>query len=321
MILIQASRNKNALLASGAEKVEEVLAKNRGLLQLSRELPWLSEFLSEALQGRLKMNRSSQTKLECLSPEEAKGIGGSLAQALRQRKFAEAGMYQWKRQSPAMIELFVKYPFTESMMLTISQEVLKTAIWGLVWRAVTGAGLRMLHLVSDIYVAVLYLDDDDQREYGKMILTMICVCMFANVYVAFLQNRKQPSKLLVEIFYIFTGMKSGVDAMRVSSGKEQDTHQQFDPKIEMIVTKMSIMIFESIPGGREQFEAILRSPTCLTPHYPPPFPGCVLQVYAYMNLLKAGQHNSAAVMSIFLSALSTGFTSASISYVRFHPNP
>ena len=43
-------------------------------------------------------------------------------------------------------------------------------------------------------------------------------------------------------------------------------------------------------------------------------PGCILQCFAYMRLLSDGGSSSAALVSIFISALTTGFTSASISY-------
>jgi hypothetical protein len=42
-----------------------------------------------------------------------------------------------------MVELFEEYPWVEEMMLVISQVVLRTAPWGVVWRVFVGARLSI----------------------------------------------------------------------------------------------------------------------------------------------------------------------------------
>ena len=49
---------------------------------------------------------SVATRLDCLSVAEARIIGSALAPALRARKTAEAGLYQWAHQNASMVELF-----------------------------------------------------------------------------------------------------------------------------------------------------------------------------------------------------------------------
>jgi hypothetical protein len=46
-----------------------------------------------------------------------------LPQALRARKTAGAGVLQWEKQNPSMVELFKKYPWVEEMVLTMGEEV------------------------------------------------------------------------------------------------------------------------------------------------------------------------------------------------------
>lgn len=53
-------------------------------------------------------------------------------------------------QNSSMDELFIKSPAVESMMVTISQEMLKTAPWGLIWRVGLGAALSILDLGTDL---------------------------------------------------------------------------------------------------------------------------------------------------------------------------
>ena len=75
-----------------AKKTAGVVESHKGLAQLQEEFPWLTDFLSRLVHGRLHRNRPVSTSLECLSKQEAMRVGDNLAQALRQRKTAEAGL-------------------------------------------------------------------------------------------------------------------------------------------------------------------------------------------------------------------------------------
>jgi len=271
------------------DAVDKIIEKNRGLKQLGLEHTWLRVFLAEVIKGTLQLNRPVATKLECLTVGEAKKIGSSLAQALRQRKFAEAGIYQWKMQSPCLVELFKRHPFMDSMILTISKHVLGNAMWGVVFRVMTGAGLRIIHMFSDIRMSIEYLGDPERETYGYLLLGMVGMSIFWSLIIVFAQNRKNPKALLMETLYVITGVKAGVDAMRVAHGDKQGLHQIMDPKAEMNIIKSAVVAMESIPG-------------------------CVLQVYAYMHLLQGSEKSTLGLLGIFVSAASAGFTSASISY-------
>lgn len=119
--------------------VQEIVAKHLGLRQLQVKYPWLTEFLKAVVRGRLALNRPVDTNLDCLTVAEAKRMGESLPQALRARKTPQSGLYQWKNQNMSVRQMCAKYDFFEPMMLAISQEVLKSAPWGVVWRVCTGA--------------------------------------------------------------------------------------------------------------------------------------------------------------------------------------
>jgi hypothetical protein len=89
-----------------SEAVARIVKLHKGLSELSLELPWIVAFLQAVLKGGLSRNKAVSTKLECLSEAEARRIGKNLPQALRSRKTAKGGVYQWKRQNPSMEELF-----------------------------------------------------------------------------------------------------------------------------------------------------------------------------------------------------------------------
>ena len=100
-----------------------IVKLHKGLSELSQEFPWIVAFLEEVLLGGLHRNKAVSTKLDCLSEAEARKIGKNLPGALRARKTADAGIYQWKNQNPSMVELFEKYPWVEEMVLTMGEEV------------------------------------------------------------------------------------------------------------------------------------------------------------------------------------------------------
>ena len=106
-----------------SEAVARIVKLHKGLSQLSQEYPWIVAFLEEVLLGGLHRNKAVSTKLDCLSEAEARKIGKNLPGALRARKQASGGVYQWKNQNPSMVELFEKYPWVEEMVETMGEEV------------------------------------------------------------------------------------------------------------------------------------------------------------------------------------------------------
>ena len=194
------------------KEVGRIIEANTGLTELKKIYPWLGMFLVGIVRGQLHLNSPVSTRLACLSNLEAKRIGCNLGQALRQRKTADAGVYQWKMQNPAMVQLFGKYPFMESLLLKVAKEVLKTAPWGLVWRVATGAGLSILDMVSDINVIVIYMKIEKLRMYGYGMAIMVGSCILIQLFVVWAQNRKKPRDMMHDMLVVCTGLKPGYDA-------------------------------------------------------------------------------------------------------------
>jgi len=280
------TKKKNMKYKKLWEVCESFGTSNVGMKALFIEYPWLLLLLQEIVKGRLHLAKSVSTQLKCISEAEARKIGSSLSPALRQRKTAEAGLYQWKMQNPCMVELFEEHPFMESFLLTLSQEVLKKAPWGLIWRVCTGAGMSILDMASDISIIVVYLRTEGQETFGWLILGMLLFCLSLQIGVVYLQNRGQYKAILIESAFVLSGLKPGVDALRVASNEEMKEYHAFHPKIELVAIKTIEMFCESIPGcviqvkkanlrtcerGRAQrysFASSLSSLPLLTP--PPP---------------------------------------------------
>jgi len=168
----------------------------------------------------------------------------------------------------------------------VAKRLLGEVSWGLKMRVTVGAGLSILDMATDIFVIVGYMRDEKTKGYGWSLLGMVVASMVLQLFTAFAQNRKKPWVMAKELLIVVTLMKSAVDAFRVASGHEMEEHHIFDAKSELVVTKCVEMIAESIPGS-------------------------LLQLYV---LLKVRNVSRAAVGSVIVSAMTTGFSSASISF-------
>jgi hypothetical protein len=282
---------KNLGMARGKsrwEMVEIIVEAHRGLREMRAQHPWVVVFLQELVKGKLSFNRPVECGLRSMGSVDARRIGGSLTSALRQRKTPEAGVYQWKMQNPAIAELFEEYPWCEEMVLTIAQDILSSAPWGVVWRVSIGAVLSLLDVGSDLSVVGLYLEDDSQRVFGKALIGMILANLGFQILICFVQQRRNPKEFFREVGLVVLGLKPGYDAYRVAT-TQVNKLGIVDAKTEMMICKCSEMIFESIPG-------------------------CLLQTYAFLVAAQNGSVSKRAVTSIIISAITTGLTSATISY-------
>ena len=172
------------------------------------------------------------------------------------------------------------------MLNVVAKRLLGEVSWGLKMRVIMGAGLSIMDMATDIFVILRYMGMEETKGYGSVLLGMIVACMAIQLLVVFAQNRKTPVKMLRETMIVLTGLKPGFDAYNVVSGKEADEHSIVDAKSELVAVKGIEMVCESIPG-------------------------CLLQLFV---ILKSGERSRRALASVAVSALTTGFISASISF-------
>jgi len=123
------------------------------------------------------------------------------------------------------------------------------------------------------------------------LMGMLALSMLLHFLMVFMQNKEKPLLTVKEMLIVISGMKPGVDSYRVCSGQEMAVHHSVDAKTELVMSKCIEMVCESIPG-------------------------CVLQMFV---LMKEGTVSKAAVGSVVISALTTGFSSASISFEYVPP--
>jgi len=172
------------------------------------------------------------------------------------------------------------------MLNVVAKRLLGEVSWGLKMRVVMGAGLSILDMATDIFVIWGYVGKDDTRHYGWMLLGMVVGSVVNQLLMVFSLNNKKPWVMAKEMLIVVTLMKPAVDAFRVASGHEMDELHTVDAKSELTGTKMIEMVSESIPGS-------------------------LLQLYVLLGVKNVSR---ATVGSVIVSAMTTGFSSASISF-------
>jgi len=172
------------------------------------------------------------------------------------------------------------------MLNVVAMRLLGEVSWGLKMRVIMGAGLSILDMATDVFVMVGYVEEEETKGYGYSLLLMIVLSMIMQLLIVFGQNKKKPWVMAKEMLIVLTGLKPGYDAAKVCSNQEMEEHHSIDAKSELAFTKGVEMVCESIPGA-------------------------ILQLYV---LLKVKDVSRATVGSVIVSAMTTGFSSASISF-------
>ncbi|GMI16016.1 hypothetical protein TrLO_g2078 [Triparma laevis f. longispina] len=153
-------------------------------------------------------------------------------------------------------------------------------------RLMLGALLSTFDTMTDIYMVYTYYSTN---EHAFARATMFS--LFANIAIQLgivvLQNKNLGlGRLVKEMMYVIFFIKPGVDASRVVLGTEQSVGSVTNPKIEMILSKLSELFTEAIPGS-------------------------LIQSYAFLT---GANQTTAAIFSIIVSIFCAAFTSAGVSF-------
>jgi hypothetical protein len=173
------------------------------------------------------------------------------------------------------------------MMDTIAQRLLESVGWGLKMRLYTGAGLSTLDLLSDLYMIYTYATTG-QKGTALSLAIMVGLCLLGQLLMVLGQTYKAPRRVMIkEMLIVLTGIAPGIHAMRVANGADRDEHAKIDHEMVLTCTRGLEIALESLPGSLLQVHALLKSD---------------------------GGFSEAALASIIMSALTTGFSAATISF-------
>jgi hypothetical protein len=236
-----------------------------------------------------KLKRRATNEGEDNSEEEARGweIGSAMTAVMLTTLSAAHAVDEWAHQFTEVQEVMNEQVWLRPMLEEIVMKLFMKSTLGLKARVSVGAATSMVDLLTDVYVTNMFWKG---KKYGyfKASLASLVVSIGLQMVIVWGQNRKLGLKrVLKEWFPILIGYKPAVDAYRVATGAKQEVGTAFDAVIEMTVMKMIEMFAEAIPGVIIQLMAIATSDK---------------------------QVGTSAWLSVAVSAITTGFASATISY-------
>ena len=269
-----------------AEKVLDTFFEFESMKEMMEKHPVFAPMMTRVMLNRLWPANKVKTSLALLSVDEGRRIGSSLAAALAAGLTSGAGVDEWIVTFPALGELDEEHAWFRPMTEVVADVLLKGASWGTKLRLYMGAGLSIMDLLSDLSMVNLYFQNKEY-ETARNLLAMVCLCLLFQMILVFLNNRKAPRQVLAkELLIVLSGLKPGVDAARVASGDETKAYNIMGSRMELVTMRMVELSCEAIPGS-------------------------ILQVLAY---IKSEAKSRLATASIVISALTSGFTSATMSF-------
>jgi hypothetical protein len=201
----------------------------------------------------------------------------------------EAAVDEFILTFPALEEMDFEFTWFRPTMVAIANDLMSKVAYGVKVRAAIGGSMSMLDLVSDVVIIVEYMLSG-RTKYAYLLIGMVAANMLFQLAVVWLntqglkenKHRKMILEMLATVFFI----KPGLDSWKVASGEEHQPGAAISPLQEMAFSKAGELVFEAVPGMLLQSVAIL----------------------------KAKDSSTMAVVSLLISAASTGLTATTCFY-------
>jgi hypothetical protein len=269
------------------EAVRSFIGKNYILRLAAEKYAFVTSLLGAVAKNKLYKLRKVEGNAIELQEKDGREIGESLARSLAINTQPVAAVDAFILNFPALQELDEEYEWFRPMLETISYRLLEEVPWGLKARVTVGAVTSMADLLTDVYVTYMFWSDE-KYGYFKASLASLVTSIGIQMFAVWVGYRKLGMKrVLREWLPICLGFKPAVDAYKVATGAKQELGTAGDPMMEMSGMKVIEMFAEAIPGVIIQLMAIATSDKDVS---------------------------TSAWLSVAVSAITTGFASASISY-------
>jgi hypothetical protein len=282
------SRVKEMKVGGSKDEVVKAFIKaNIAMKEVQMQHKFINTMLCAIVRNKLRRRATNEGEVGSL--EEARGleIGSALKMITVQTATAKHAVDEWAHQYTEVQEVMREYKWVRPMIETIAVDLFKNSKIGLKARVTFGAVTSMTDLVTDVYVTYMFWKDK-KYGYGKASLASLIMSIGFQMFMVWGQNRKLGMKRVVrEWIPILLGYKPAVDAYRVATGSKQEVGALLDAMSEMTTMKLVEMFAEAIPGVIIQLMAIVKSDKSV---------------------------GTSAWLSVAVSAITTGFASATISY-------
>ena len=269
------------------EAVREFVATNDLLKGVVEKHAFVEAMLAAVVKNKLHRMRKVEGAAKNLEEKDGKEIGESLASTLAASTQVQSAIDEWMHQFPALKELDEEYDWFRPMLETIGFKLMEEVPWGVKMRVTVGAFTSMSDLLTDIYVTYTF-GRDGKGGYFKASLASLMASIGLQMLIIWALNKKLGMmRVLRELVPVLLGYKPAVDAYRVATGAKQEVGKAADQLVEITFTKWIETFAEAIPG-------------------------LIIQLMAIASI-EEGVATSAWI-SLAISALTTGFASATTSY-------
>jgi hypothetical protein len=220
-----------------------------------------------------------------LTAAEAETIGRGLECLVRLNTTHTEAVDDLLRKYPALALTAQRHVWFRAMLEAIAKRRMASAPFGLKLRLGIGAGFSMADMLSDVYSIVNMLQSG--HAMGAVgLIGLIGASLAMQVLICVIQTKHRGRKAVAwEVFLVLSLAKPGVDAVRVGSGSEHIAGAPLDPFREMMIGKALELAFESGAGAALQAAIVL-----------------------------SGYWSTAAVVSVGISCLATGFLTAMLTF-------
>jgi hypothetical protein len=269
------------------EVVKAFIKANIAMKEVQMQHKFINTMLCAIIRNKLRRRATNEGEVGSL--EEARGleIGSALKVITLQTLTAKHAVDEWAHQYTEVQEVMREYKWFRPLIETVAVDLFKNSKIGLKARVTFGAVTSMTDLVTDVYVTSMFLSDKKYGYFKASLASLVASIGFQMILVWF-QNRKLGMKKMVwEWIPILLGYKPAVDAYRVATGAKQEVGTAVDPMYVFTAMKAIEMFAEAIPGVIIQLMAIATSDKGV---------------------------GTSKWLSVAVSAITTGFASATISY-------
>jgi hypothetical protein len=278
------------------DAIDDLISNVKVLRECQRMRRFLDEIIFYLVRNKIERQPFVvNVTLSQLTSHQAGLIARSFSTMLLVSVSPEAAVWEWTRAYPALQEYELEFPWFSKMIEGMGRQLVKKTTLGLRVRSSAGAGLSILDMVTDAYIAARFLVEGN-AEFAYYLMSLIAVGIILQIIIVLVSNhgvtRNKWKRIGKEVLYVLTFVKPGVDAHRVISGAIQQEGSSMPPLQELSSCKLVELVVEAVPGLLIQSLALIRSE----------------------------RKSKVAILSMIISAGSAAMTSAQISY-DYDTNP
>ena len=222
-------------------------------------------------------------------------------------------------QNKAIRELFEKHEVLEVAFVAMAHEVIRTAPWGLMWRVGLGAVLSVIDVATDLNVTLSFRNGGEaQAIYYHAMFVSLGLSWGLQLWLTIAQNKgRGGSALAKELFWTVLFLKSPRDAFKVRVAERWWNCGGWCRRIDQKLLILSPFPNLQVANGVKQEKGALVDPLLeLTGSkcvelFTEGLPAVAIQVAAAVF---KGSISQMELLSLIISIVMSGFTSAQISY-------